>query len=74
METEAVEVAVAVARKLCSELIAREPLGEITALVADCFSYLVATRTRGPHQRPALRRRPRKIERQAAQGGFEAGW
>jgi flagellar assembly protein FliH len=27
METEAVEVAVAVARKLCSELIAAEPLG-----------------------------------------------
>ena len=31
METEAVDVAVAVARKLCSELIAAEPLGEITA-------------------------------------------
>ena len=43
METEAVDVAVAVARKLCSELIAREPLGEITALVADCFSHLVST-------------------------------
>ncbi|WP_076861723.1 FliH/SctL family protein [Bradyrhizobium mercantei] len=43
METEAVDVAVAVARKLCSELIAREPLGEITALVSDCFSHLVAT-------------------------------
>ena len=28
METEAVDVAVAVARKLCSELISREPLGE----------------------------------------------
>src|SRR6201990_2005999 len=34
METEAVDVAVAVARKLCSELIAGEPLGEITALVS----------------------------------------
>src|SRR6266852_199809 len=33
METEAVDVAVAVARKLCSELIAAEPLGEITGLV-----------------------------------------
>ena len=43
METEAVEVAVAVARKLCSELIVREPLGEIMALVSDCFSHLVAT-------------------------------
>jgi flagellar assembly protein FliH len=43
METEAVDVAVAVARKLCSELIAREPLGEVTALVSDCFSQLVST-------------------------------
>ena len=43
METEAVDVAVAVARKLCSELIAVEPLGEITGLVRDCFSHLVST-------------------------------
>jgi flagellar assembly protein FliH len=43
METEAVDVAVAVARKLCSELIAAEPLGEITGLVSECFSHLVAT-------------------------------
>ena len=73
METEAVEVAVAVARKLCSELIAREPLGEITALVSDCFSHLVAT----PHlvvriNDAALRGRPRE-DRTAwpAQSGFE---
>jgi len=43
METEAVDVAVAVARKLSSELIAAEPLGEITGLVTECFSHLVAT-------------------------------
>jgi flagellar assembly protein FliH len=43
METEAVDVAVAVARKLASELIAGEPLGEITALVSDCFAQLVST-------------------------------
>jgi flagellar assembly protein FliH len=43
METEAVEVAVAVARKLCGALIAAQPLGEITGLVAECFSHLVAT-------------------------------
>jgi flagellar assembly protein FliH len=43
METEAVDVAVAVARKLASELIAREPLGEVAALVSDCFAHLVAT-------------------------------
>ena len=42
METEAVDVAVAVARKLAGELIAREPLGEITALVGDCFAQLVS--------------------------------
>jgi flagellar assembly protein FliH len=43
METEAVDVALAVARKLASELIAREPLGEIVALVGDCFAQLVST-------------------------------
>ncbi|MEA2865098.1 MAG: flagellar assembly protein FliH, partial [Bradyrhizobium sp.] len=43
METEAVDVAVAVARKLCRELISSEPLGEITGLVSDCFSHLVST-------------------------------
>jgi flagellar assembly protein FliH len=43
METEAVDVAVAVARKLCSALIAEQPLGEITALVSDCFVQLVST-------------------------------
>jgi len=42
METEAVDVAVAVARKLCTELMSREPLGEIGALVSDCFSHLVS--------------------------------
>ena len=42
LETEAVEVAVAVARKLASELIAREPYAEIAALAADCFRHLVA--------------------------------
>ena len=43
METEAVDVAVAAARKLCSQLIAAEPLGEITGLISDCFSHLVST-------------------------------
>src|ERR1700742_2142928 len=43
METEAVDVALAVARKLAGELIAREPLGEVTSLVADCFAQLVST-------------------------------
>ena len=64
METEAVDVAVAVARKLCAELVAREPLGEITALVSDCFSHLVST----PQLYEVARE---KIERLATQSGFE---
>ena len=42
LECEAVEVAVAVARKLAPALIAREPFGEIAALASDCFRQLVA--------------------------------
>ena len=42
-ETEAVEVAVAVAGKLAPELIAREPFAEIEALATDCFRQLVKT-------------------------------
>jgi flagellar assembly protein FliH len=40
LETEAVEVAVAVARKLAPELIAREPFAEIAALATDCLRHL----------------------------------
>jgi len=43
LETEAVEVAVAVANKLAPELIAREPFTEISALATDCFRQLVKT-------------------------------
>ena len=43
IETEAVDIAVAVARKLCAELTSREPLAELTALVADCLRHLVST-------------------------------
>ena len=42
LASEAVSVAVSVARKLAPELIAREPLAEISALAADCFRHLVA--------------------------------
>ncbi|RYX87725.1 MAG: flagellar assembly protein H [Bradyrhizobiaceae bacterium] len=71
METEAVDVAVAVARQLCSELMAREPLTEVMALVHDCFRHLVAT----PHLviriNDALYDEARdKIEKQAKQSGF----
>lgn len=42
LETEAVEVAVAVARKLSAALIAQEPLTEIEALASQCFTHLVS--------------------------------
>jgi flagellar assembly protein FliH len=71
METEAVDVAVAVARKLCSELIAREPLGEVTALVSDCFAQLVST----PHlvvrvNESLYEAAHERIEKLAKQSGF----
>jgi len=72
METEAVDVAIAVARKLCGELIAAEPLGEITALVSDCFSHLVSTPHLVVRINDSLYEAAReKIERQATQSGFE---
>jgi flagellar assembly protein FliH len=43
LEIEAVEVAVAVARKLAPALIAQQPFAEIEALAAECFRQLVAT-------------------------------
>jgi flagellar assembly protein FliH len=72
METEAVDVAVAVARKLCSTLIAAEPLSEIIGLVKDCFSHLVAT----PHLVVRINEAlydaaHERIERLAKQSGFE---
>jgi flagellar assembly protein FliH len=41
LETEAVEVAVSVARKLAPALMRREPFAEIAALAGDCFAHLV---------------------------------
>ena len=72
METEAVDVAIAVARKLCAELIVREPLGEITALVSDCFSHLVSTPHLVVRINDSLYEGARaQIERLAAHAGFE---
>ncbi|SHG72449.1 FliH/SctL family protein [Bradyrhizobium erythrophlei] len=72
METEAVDVAVAVARKLCNELIAREPLGEITGLVKECFSHLVSTPHLVVRINDSLYETAReRIERLAKQSGFE---
>jgi flagellar assembly protein FliH len=71
METEAVEVATAVARKLCTELLAREPMAEIAALVGDCFRHLVST----PHlvvriNEAMYEQASKEIERLAKQSGF----
>jgi flagellar assembly protein FliH len=72
METEAVDVAVAVARKLCSALIADEPLGEVTSLVAECFSHLVATPHLVVRVNESLYEVAReKIERLAKPSGFQ---
>ena len=72
LETEAVEVAVAVAAKLAPELIAREPYTEISALATECFRHLVNT----PHV--AVRvgadiydTAKAKLEETAQAGGFE---
>ena len=72
LETEAVEVAVAVANKLAPELVAREPFAEIEALATDCFRQLVKT----PHV--AVRIGPdifatakEKLEEIARARGFE---
>ena len=40
LEAEAIEVAVAVGRKLSHELVGREPFAEIAALASDCFRQL----------------------------------
>jgi flagellar assembly protein FliH len=72
METEAVDVAVSVARKLCSELMAGEPLTEMTALVSDCFRHLVST----PHLVVRINDQlydaaRERIETMAKQSGFQ---
>ncbi|MGO9360781.1 MAG: FliH/SctL family protein [Xanthobacteraceae bacterium] len=72
METEAVDVAVAVARKLCGALIAAEPLSEAMALVSDCFRHLTST----PHLVVRINDQlydaaRHDIERLAKQSGFE---
>ena len=72
METEAVDVAVAVARKLCNELVAGEPLAEVTGLVKDCFSQLVSTPHLVVRINDSLYEAAReRIERLAKQSGFE---
>jgi len=72
METQAVDIAVAVARKLCAELTSREPLAELTALVSDCLRHLVSTPHLVVRVNDALYDEAReRIERIARQSGFE---
>jgi len=72
METEAVDVALAVARKLCVELMAAEPLTEIMALVSDCFRHLTSTPHIVVRINDALYDAARdRIEQLAKRSGFE---
>jgi flagellar assembly protein FliH len=72
LEAEAVEVAVAVARKLAPELVAAEPLAEIEALAASCFRQLIAA----PHvvvriAEPTYEAAHKRLEEIARLHGFE---
>jgi flagellar assembly protein FliH len=72
MEVEAVDVAIAVARKLCSQLMAAEPLRETMALVSDCFRHLTTV----PHIVVRINdqlydQARHDIERLAKHSGFE---
>ena len=72
METEAVDVAMAVARKLCSELMAAEPLTETMALVQDCFRHLTSTPHIVVRINDGLYDAARdRIEQMAKRSGFE---
>jgi flagellar assembly protein FliH len=72
LETEAVDVAVAVARKLAPELIAHQPFAEISALAIDCFRHLVKTPHIVAHIGPDILEMARsKIEEIARARGFE---
>jgi flagellar assembly protein FliH len=71
LEREAVDVAVAVARKLAEGLIAREPLAELTALMTECFGELRST----PHvvvrvNDALLAPLKERLDRVAADAGF----
>jgi flagellar assembly protein FliH len=72
LEVEAVEVAVAVARKLAPALIERQPHAEIAALATDCFRNLAST----PHiavrvSESLLAAAKEKLEDVARGRGFE---
>jgi len=72
LEAEAVEVAVAVGRKLAPELVSREPFGEIAALATECFKQLVAAPHVAVRANDALHQVAReRLEEIARARGFE---
>jgi flagellar assembly protein FliH len=72
LETEAVQVAVAVGGKLAPELIAREPFAEISALAGECFQHLVKTPHVVVHISPDIYDLAKnKLEEIAQARGFE---
>jgi flagellar assembly protein FliH len=72
LECEAVEVAVAVARKLAPALIEREPFAEISALASNCFRELTAAPHIAVRVNDALYATARdKLEGIARSHGFE---
>jgi flagellar assembly protein FliH len=72
LETEAVDVAVAVARKLAPELISQEPFAEISALATDCFRHLVKTPHIVAHVSPDILETARgRLDEIAHARGFE---
>ena len=71
-ETEAVQVAVAVATKLAPALIAREPFAEVSALATECFHHLVSTPHISVRVGPNIHEMAKeKIEEVARGRGFE---
>jgi flagellar assembly protein FliH len=72
LEAEAIEVAVAVARKLAPELIAREPFAEIATLASECFKHLAASPHVVVRVNDALHARAReRLDEIARLRGFE---
>ncbi|MDP3545362.1 MAG: FliH/SctL family protein [Phreatobacter sp.] len=72
LESEAIDIAVAVATKLAGALIEREPLSEVRRLVADCFANLRGV----PHlvvrvNDDLLEDARNELTRLAAERGFE---
>jgi flagellar assembly protein FliH len=72
LESEAVELAAAIARKLAPELVSREPFGEIAALATECLKHLSAAPHVVVRVNDALHETARaRLEEIAAGRGFQ---